>query len=324
MNHIKAKKEAYEKASVSKKIKTLIMPACIGLAIVFFFSSLAMIITLTNLSVSLIEGDSGEVRSLSIAFVAFTLIISGGMTALMMFLIMKILHKHISKPLIELLHNIKRANEGLDEELGIKLQPGTKDEITLIRSVYFKVVDQLKFHAEDVSNLTGLAEKFENSAHFDLLTGVLNRRRFLELVGKHAIIAAKKNEPTFVVMMDLDHFKNVNDTYGHDAGDEVLRVIAGRVKETVRPYDLFGRYGGEEFIMYVSASDAASAVGFADRIREIIQSAPVHFEGIDIPVTTSLGIAQSAPSVSFEAALKLADKALYMAKKNGRNRVEIL
>jgi diguanylate cyclase (GGDEF)-like protein len=100
-------------------------------------------------------------------------------------------------------------------------------------------------------------------------------------------------------------------------------VIAGRVKDTVRPYDLFGRFGGEEFIMFISASDAQSAINFGERIREIIQSAPVTFEEHAIPVTTSIGIAKAAPEVSFDTALKLADKALYKAKKHGRNRVEI-
>jgi diguanylate cyclase (GGDEF)-like protein len=124
-------------------------------------------------------------------------------------------------------------------------------------------------------------------------------------------------------MLDLDHFKRVNDTYGHAAGDEVLKVIAERIKNTVRPYDLFGRYGGEEFIMFLAASDSTNAITFAERIRTIVNEEPVHFEGKDIPVATSIGVAQMAPDRDYKEAVKAADEALYKAKKNGRNRVEL-
>jgi diguanylate cyclase (GGDEF)-like protein len=351
---IKSKKEAYEKATVGKKIKFLIMPACLGLALVLFFSAFIMLTAISNRSEQALDdlmprikseierytddpaernqstaringfvtNERNDINRMTGTFVVLSLALSFGLTAAMLIAVMKILYKYVSNPLLMLVFEMRKANEGL-EGLGINITEDTEDEIVQIRSVYFKVAEQLKEHAEDVTNLTGLTEKYENSAHFDVLTGIYNRRRFIELVDKHIIIAAKKNEPTFVFMLDLDHFKSVNDTYGHDAGDEVLRVIAGRVKETVRPYDLFGRFGGEEFIMFISASDGNSAVNFGERVREIIQSAPVIFEGNAIPVTTSIGIAKASPEVSFDTALKLADKALYKAKKHGRNRVEI-
>jgi diguanylate cyclase (GGDEF)-like protein len=347
------KKIAYEKADVSKKIKMLIMPGCLALAVVFFLFNFAMLMGISSSISSIVEEQADSlhrlhkshvqeeqqanftnrvnslitevqrnISSTTATFVVISLIIAAGMSLAVMLLTMKILHRYICKPLIEFVHNMKNANEGL-EVLGIKVRTDTKDEISLIQSVYFNIAQQLKEHADDVVKLTGLTEKFETSAHFDVLTGVYNRRRFMELVEKHKIMAAKRNEPTFVFMLDLDHFKSVNDTYGHDAGDEVLRSIAGRVKETVRSFDLFGRYGGEEFILFISVPDADIAVSSAERIREIIQSAPVNFEGTDIPVTASIGIAQSATDVKFDHTVKLADKALYRAKSNGRNRVEI-
>jgi diguanylate cyclase (GGDEF)-like protein len=316
------KKVSYSKSAVSKKIKLLVMPACIGLALVLFLITFVMLTVISDYSSSYLYNIQNRVRGLSVTFIVISFIMSSAAAGLTAMLIIKTLHKHISKPLIELVFNIKKINDGF-EELGIEMTADTEDEIALIKSVYFKVAEQLKEHVIDVRELSGLTERFENSAHYDSLTGVFNRRRFTELVQKHIIVAAKKNEPTFVFMLDLDHFKNVNDTYGHDAGDEVLKVIANRIKDSMRPYDLFGRYGGEEFIMFMSANEPEIAVNFAERVREIVQDTPVHFDGIDIPVTTSVGVAQAAPDVSFDKAIKLADKALYKAKKGGRNRVEL-
>ncbi|MCL1832828.1 MAG: GGDEF domain-containing protein, partial [Oscillospiraceae bacterium] len=261
-------------------------------------------------------------NTISIVFAIITFVIAGASAVIIGMNVTKMLRVGISKPLIEMAYEIKKANEGL-EEVGITMIKDTEDEVALVNSVYFDMVEQLKSYMDDVSKLSGLTEKFENSANFDALTGVYNRRRFFELVQKHAVIAAKKNEPTYVVMLDLDFFKKVNDTYGHAAGDEVLKVIATRVKGTFRPYDLFGRYGGEEFIMFISASDNESAIAFAERVRIVVQEEPVHFEGKDIPITSSFGVAQVAPVYEFEEALKLADEALYDAKANGRNRVEL-
>ncbi|MCL1880900.1 MAG: GGDEF domain-containing protein [Oscillospiraceae bacterium] len=268
-----------------------------------------------------IDSLTSRSSGMAIAFGVLVSVIAIVLTVIIIKFATKTLQEGLSKPLFSLVYDIKKANEGL-EEIGIQALTDTQDEATIIQSVYFNVIKQLKNHMDDVSKLSGLTEKFENSANFDALTGVYNRRRFFELVQKHAVLAAKKNEATYVIMLDLDKFKNVNDTYGHAAGDEVLRAIATRVKTTVRPYDLFGRYGGEEFVMFISANDADIAISFAERIRVIIQEEPVHFEDKVIPITSSFGIAQAAPDVTFEEALKFADEALYKAKENGRNRVE--
>ena len=346
-------KSVYKSAPSFKKTKMLVMPICIAMSVIFFMIALATFLIVANQSATLVDKEiselrrlhyndvdeevrerfdrrldsiteyvSGQVNGLAWAFIIVSLVVSGGMAFVSIRLIVKVQHNNISKPLMELVYKARKANEGL-ENLGIAMAEDTEDEIALIQSVYFNIVEKLKEHVDDVSNLSVLTEKFENSAHFDPLTGVYNRRRFTELVEKHAVIAAKKNEPTFVCMLDLDFFKKVNDTYGHDAGDAVLKNISGRVKDTMRPYDLFARYGGEEFIMFIAVPDSENAVCFAERIREIIQAAPVHFEGTDIPVTASLGVAQAAPHNLLDAAIKLADKALYSAKKNGRNRVEL-
>ncbi|MCL2634729.1 MAG: GGDEF domain-containing protein [Oscillospiraceae bacterium] len=236
--------------------------------------------------------------------------------------LVKTMLKYVAVPAHDFIFDIKKTFEEIDG-LDLEITKDTEDEIAIARDALLKLSNELKESMDDVLKLSGLTEKFENSANFDMLTGIYNRRRFMELVPKHLVLAGKKNEPTFVIMLDLDKFKLVNDTYGHAAGDAVLKTIATRVKDTVRPYDLFGRYGGEEFIMFISVADATNAVGFADRIRGIIEAAPVVFEDLTIPITTSMGVAQASPDVSFEDAQKYADEALYMAKENGRNRVEL-
>ena len=318
------KKVVYAKLSVSKKVKKAFLIACVGLAVIFFLIYLASIIIISSQAMYHLEGSKdavNEIRSITIAFVIISFVLFGWLTFFVVRTGMRILHKNICKPILELIFGIRKANEGL-ENIGIVMDDDTDDEIALINSVYFKIAKQLKIHVDDVMKLSGLTEKFENSAHYDALTSVYNRRRFSELIQTHSVIAARKNEPTFVLMLDLDHFKKVNDTHGHAAGDEVLKVIAERIKSTVRPYDLFGRYGGEEFIMFISASDSDIPKNFAERIRTIVSEEPVHFEGIDISITVSIGVAQMAPDRTYEQAVKFADEALYKAKGNGRNRVE--
>jgi len=276
----------------------------------------------TSVFDSLVKGSLNSVTTTIIVVVILFAIITFALAFAAVQLIVKKAHESISAPLFDLCFDTKKTLEDMNGA-DIEIRKDTEDEIEVLKDVFEKVTASLRTHIQDVMQLSGLTEKFENSANFDMLTGVFNRRRFFELVQPHAVIAAKKNAPTFVIMVDLDHFKLVNDTYGHAAGDEVLKTVAGKIKDAVRPSDLFGRYGGEEFVMFISVSDVANAKGFADRIRGIIESAPVRFEDIDIPVTASMGLAQAAPDISFEDALKYSDEALYRAKENGRNRVEI-
>jgi len=117
-------------------------------------------------------------------------------------------------------------------------------------------------------------------------------------------------------------FKKVNDTYGHLIGDNVLKLTAQRVNRVLRSYDLFGRYGGEEFILFVSVTSPAEIKNHAERIRLAINSEPMVFEGVTLTVSASFGIAP-VPEDSIENIINAADKALYRAKSEGRNRVVI-
>ena len=171
-----------------------------------------------------------------------------------------------------------------------------------------------------VRNMT-LSRKLKEMANTDSLTGILNRRCFMELGAVQIERALRTNSECFGIIFDLDHFKALNDTHGHLAGDMALREVALRVKNAIRPYDLFGRYGGEEFILLVPDVDATQVAHITERIRLDLCQSPVEFEGRDIAVAASFGIARASPEYDIEKMVKYADEALYQAKREGRNKI---
>lgn len=154
----------------------------------------------------------------------------------------------------------------------------------------------------------------------DGLTGLLNRKTW-ELDAEQEYKRFKRHEhPCSLVMFDIDHFKNINDSYGHPAGDEVIRQTAAAVKSCIRDIDIAGRYGGEEFTIVLSDTDTEGALVVAERIRNKIQELTVHYEDFAIQFTVSLGVALLTQQMANRTAwIDCADKALYQAKKNGRN-----
>jgi two-component system cell cycle response regulator len=158
----------------------------------------------------------------------------------------------------------------------------------------------------------------------DSLTGLHNRRYLDNHLKVLFNRAAARSRALSVCITDIDRFKSVNDTYGHDAGDEVLREFAARIRSTVRGADLACRYGGEEFVVVMPDTDADAAASIAERLRDIIERTPFHLKGTGtaISITASLGIAcNSMGAETPEQLLKQADRALYEAKNAGRNRV---
>ena len=127
-----------------------------------------------------------------------------------------------------------------------------------------------------------------------------------------------------IMMIDLDHFKRINDTYGHMAGDEVLRQISARIKECQRETDFIGRYGGEEIVVILPETDIETSTQVADTILKAIAAEPVEFESNSIVVTTSIGLSSLRKEhTEYPMIFAEADEALYTAKENGRNRVEV-
>jgi two-component system cell cycle response regulator len=132
----------------------------------------------------------------------------------------------------------------------------------------------------------------------------------------------RTNEPSALLMVDLDHFKKINDTFGHLAGDAVLRESMNRVEETIRTYDAVGRFGGEEFIVVLPGAKEADAFIIADRIRIKINEKNANIDGVSIPFTISQGLATCNGELTADELIAKADEALYRAKQNGRNCVD--
>jgi two-component system, cell cycle response regulator len=162
-------------------------------------------------------------------------------------------------------------------------------------------------------------------ATHDSLTGLANRGVIIEALDRECSRQLREGGTFGVVLADLDHFKYVNDQHGHLAGDAVLQEMARRMLASVRPYDIVGRYGGEEFLIVVPSSDARGTMGLAERIRKSIEERPVPTEVGEIQLTISLGVAATDPAIPLTAQelLKVADDALYRAKDRGRNRSEL-
>ncbi len=167
-------------------------------------------------------------------------------------------------------------------------------------------------------------EALRMQATHDSLTGLKNRGMIFDLLGAEIARCERERSPCGIVMLDLDRFKSINDTYGHAGGDTVLREVAQRLRESVRPYDSIGRYGGEEFLVLFPGCDAENAANQAERLRRAIVDQPIMHGDIAISVAASFGVTVWVPGQKAEALVQIADEALYKAKNAGRNRVETL
>jgi diguanylate cyclase (GGDEF)-like protein len=167
-------------------------------------------------------------------------------------------------------------------------------------------------------------EALREQATHDALTGLLNRPTVLERLRNEVARACRENQPISVLMVDLDRFKLINDTYGHLAGDTVLREVAQRMTSAVRRYDAVARYGGEEFLIVLAGCDDETARSQAERVRIAVGDGPVLYGDTGVPVTCSIGVScrrQVLPG-DVESLIRESDVALYQAKRRGRNRVE--
>lgn len=173
------------------------------------------------------------------------------------------------------------------------------------------------------AQLVAAKDSMQYAATHDSLTGVLNRGEVFASLHRELERARRSRKPLSIILADVDHFKNVNDTLGHAFGDEVLKEIARRFRAKLRVYDALGRYGGEEFLMVLPECDSVSALIRADELRTCIGNAPMVFSRMSRSVTVSMGVAvltqQTADDIT--RLLSRADKGLYAAKHNGRNQV---
>jgi diguanylate cyclase (GGDEF)-like protein len=178
-----------------------------------------------------------------------------------------------------------------------------------------------------LDELVQAREIMREQARKDSLTQLCTRATVLELL-KHELDRSQRNSidrdaPVSVVLADLDHFKHINDTYGHLAGDAVLRETARRMRDAIRPYDSIGRYGGEEFLLVLSNCDTIGAAAIAERLLQAVRKDTIVLAEATVSVTLSAGVATSDVIQDPETLLGAADAALYRAKRGGRNRVEV-
>jgi diguanylate cyclase (GGDEF)-like protein len=156
----------------------------------------------------------------------------------------------------------------------------------------------------------------------DSLTGLWNRPMIFETLARELTRSQREHRPLAVIMADVDHFKDVNDTHGHLVGDTVLHQTAERLLAALRPYDTVGRYGGEEFLIVLPGCCGGSALALAERLRQSVACAPLAAGATSLRVTLSLGVAAWDGASAVPDLLRNADAALYRAKRGGRNRVE--
>lgn len=218
------------------------------------------------------------------------------------------------------------TSKGQPEEILEGLEAGADDYIT-------KPFDlqELKARVRAGKRILDLQEQIVSTrellriqATHDALTGLLNRRAILEKLEQELARSAREGTQLSVIMADLDHFKRINDTYGHLAGDAVLCEAAQRLQASMRVYDAVGRYGGEEFLVVSPGCGLPEAAEQAERLRRRISEEAVRVPDCTIPVTMSLGVVAATAEVRQPGdLLRLADDALYAAKHSGRDRVEV-
>lgn len=176
----------------------------------------------------------------------------------------------------------------------------------------------------DISDKRDASENLRKAAYCDHLTGLSNRRAFFEAAELELLRRKKALRPVALIMLDADHFKAINDRYGHPAGDAVLCQLAATMKAVCRQVDVLARIGGEEFAIILPSADLADAVAVAERLRTEVEQVPAIYEQHAIAYTISLGVAVMEDDMSgFDALIKRADQAMYEAKHQGRNQTRI-
>ncbi|HDD35248.1 MAG TPA: GGDEF domain-containing protein [Candidatus Desulfofervidus auxilii] len=190
-----------------------------------------------------------------------------------------------------------------------KLEPQEKEILNLI----------LK-HASIILENAYLYEKIRLSSITDALTGLYNRRYFMERLEIEWERAKRYQRPISLLILDIDHFKRINDTYGHLAGDKVLKTLGKLISKQLRKTEIAGRYGGEEFTILVPETNAEGAIKLAERLRKMVEEYPFAINGT-INVTVSIGVSDAEGIETINDLIQKADAALYQAKETGRNRV---
>jgi diguanylate cyclase (GGDEF)-like protein len=244
---------------------------------------------------------------------------------------------------VQFMGEFSSAFNNMVRQLDMTLKELRAKELDL-RALADSLRKEINLRNTAVEALQESESRFKYLASHDPLTGALNRRSFMERAEYELRAARSLGISSGVVMMDIDHFKNFNDTYGHQAGDDALRHVVTIISSMLRKNDFLGRYGGEEFMFFFSRADKKTGIAIAERVREAIAATPVKISTGSIPITASFGVVLTedvelpepdAPAAEksesgeagknsdglFEQLIRCADLALYKAKEGGRNRV---
>ena len=212
------------------------------------------------------------------------------------------------------------------ELIGGHLQRYNHRELTRL-SDYSMVTDRMKNRVEQLEretrNLQESVQREQHRAYTDALSGIPNRLAFEQRIAEEYQHWSRSGVPLCIAVWDIDHFKAVNDTYGHRAGDNAIRIVGQHLARALRKSDFVARYGGEEFVVILRGIGPADALRHADRVRQSLEQLGVHFDQSRITITASCGITAFAGEDSIEAAIGRADAALYQAKRNGRNQCTV-
>jgi len=208
------------------------------------------------------------------------------------------------------------TGKGAREDIIAGLDSGADDYLT-------KPFDdtELLMRIRSGRRILDLQKKLEYSATHDALTGLLNRGAILNSLEKELSRCKRTDAQLSIGLLDIDFFKRVNDTYGHIAGDDVLKEISRRIQSCIRDYDLVGRYGGEEILIITPNSNQEQAVNIFERMRKTIKNKSMQSGKKEISITASIGIATYGNHMNMKHFIQIADDALYTAKKNGRDQI---
>lgn len=268
--------------------------------------------------------DSGKAFDLS----QFTPVLGllGVLLVFVVALIILLLNRIVLEPLIRL---TRQANAIAKGDYDIPLAVDRGDEIGQLGRAFTDMATKVRENTanlerrvqERTEELAAANMELQVMASTDALTGLYNRRAFMDLGENELKRAARKSVWPSILILDLDHFKRINDSWGHAAGDEVLRVMSVVLKQELREIDVFGRLGGEEFIALLPETALENAFNVAERVRSAIETTPINVEGRAIFVSASIGVACGEAGCSLDEIIAKADSALYRAKSEGRNRV---
>jgi diguanylate cyclase (GGDEF)-like protein len=247
------------------------------------------------------------------------------------------LSNQITIPLSKLAFGAEQMSKG---DRSVQIDAVSQDEIGQLARAFNVMVSAVQDREQELHDLAAGLERtveertaalreqahlLEQMAITDPLVKVFNRRQFFVLAEKEIEKAIRSRRPLAIALFDADFFKQINDTYGHLAGDQALIFLAGLVQDNIRAADIFARYGGEEFVLLMPETDQPSAYAIADRLRMVVHETPCHHEDQWIPLSISIGVVcwDGGEDPSIEVLVSRADEAMYISKDKGRNAVTI-